>query len=245
MGDLLWLPAALRKAGLKVDETAGWKTRETRNGFAPKGVVCHHTASGPNVSDSAMRGILIAGRADLRGPLAQCGLERDGTWVMIAAGRCNHNGFGQWGNDSIGVEAYNDGKGEPWPKVQLDSYTRGVAVICAHYRWGAHRVKGHKETDPKRKIDPVGIDMAKFRRTVTAHLKPSPPTTAQEIAAMKSVIIKGTTSGHWYISDGITKRQLDSPAHAAVVALTFGAEIAAGNQPYVLDQAIVNDITTV
>jgi hypothetical protein len=107
-------------------------------------------------------------------------------------------------------------------------------------------VKGHKETDPTRKIDPVGIDMYRFRKTVTALLAPpKPPTTAQEIAAMKSVIIKGTTSVHWYISDGITKRQLDSPAHAAVIAYTFGAEIAAGNQPFVLDQAIVNDITTV
>jgi hypothetical protein len=74
---------------------------------------------------------------------------------------------------------------------------------------------------------------------------PKPPSTAKEIAAMKSVIIKGTSSPNWYISDGITKRYISSPSQAAVIALTFGAEIAAGNQPYVLDQAIVNAITTV
>lgn len=75
--------------------------------------------------------------------------------------------------------------------------------------------------------------------------KPKPPTTAQEIAAMKSVIIKGATSPNWYISDGLTKRYISTPAQAAVIAYTFGAEIAAGNQPYVLGQDIVNEIRTI
>lgn len=242
MADLLWLPDALRAAGLEVFETAGWRTRETRPGFGPLGVVCHHTATSTSVSDETMRRILINGRADLRGPLAQCGLRRDGTWDIIAAGRCNHNGYGKWGNDSIGVEAYNDGKGEPWPKAQLDSYTRGVAAICAHYQWGAHRVKGHKETDPTRKIDPVGIDMAKFRRTVTTLNTPPPPPSEPETDMAK--LVKGSSTPNWYITDGITKRFVNDRAEGAALVYAGFATWDNG-EAFVLDQAVVNDIRTV
>jgi len=65
-----------------------------------------------------MERILRDGRRDLPGPLAQLGLRRDGTFVTVAGGRANHNGYGRWGNNSIGVEAYNDGVGEPWPTAQ-------------------------------------------------------------------------------------------------------------------------------
>jgi peptidoglycan hydrolase-like protein with peptidoglycan-binding domain len=55
--------------------------------------------------------VLIEGRSNLPGPLAQLGLGRDGTCYVIAAGRCNHAGAGLWqgvstGNSSfIGTEA--------------------------------------------------------------------------------------------------------------------------------------------
>ena len=44
MADALWLADVLRDAGLEVIELAGWQSRRTRAGFAPQGVVCHHTA---------------------------------------------------------------------------------------------------------------------------------------------------------------------------------------------------------
>lgn len=162
---LTWLADTLRADGLHVIELADWKTRSRKGGITPEGVVCHNTATGPNVPDSNVRALLRDGRSDLPGPLAQLGLERPGTWVVVAAGRCNHNGYGQWGNDSIGVEAYNDGRGEPWPEPQLDAYARGVAAICRRMGWGPERVKGHKETDPDRKIDPT-FDMDLFRSRV-------------------------------------------------------------------------------
>ena len=99
---------------------------------------------------------------------------RDGTYVVIAAGRCNHNGYGTWGNDSIGIEAYNNGVGEPWPEVQLDAYRRGCAAICRHLGFNIAQVRGHKETDSGRKIDPTGIDMGHFRTAVAALLSPAP-----------------------------------------------------------------------
>jgi hypothetical protein len=157
------MAAALRAAGLDVYELPGWETRETHAGFDPQGVVCHHTASGPNWQDGHVAALLRDGRSDLAGPLAQIGLERDGTVVLIAAGRCNHNGYGLWGNDSYGIEAYNDGLGEPWSKEQLKAYRALVRVLCEHHGWGPERVKAHRETDPGRKIDPTGIDMDQFR----------------------------------------------------------------------------------
>jgi len=138
-------------------------------------VVCHHTASGPNWQDGHVAALLRDGRRDLSGPLAQIGLERDGTVVLIAAGRCNHNGYGLWGNDSYGIEAYNDGLGEPWPAAQLDAYRTVCRVLCEHHGWDPiTRVMAHRETDPGRKIDPTGIDMPAFRTAVAAS-KPAPP----------------------------------------------------------------------
>lgn len=141
-----------------------------------KGVVWHHTATGPQVSDAQVDSLLRNGRSDLPGPLSQLGLRRDGTFVVVAAGRCNHNGYGLWGNDSIGIEAYNSGLGEPWPAAQLNAYHLGTAAICRHLRLDpATQVKGHRETDPRRKIDPTGIDMDAARRRIAELLRPAAP----------------------------------------------------------------------
>jgi hypothetical protein len=54
-------------------------------------------------------------RRDLPGPLAQLCLARDGTYFVVAAGRCNHADRGNWqgftaGNANfIGIEAENRG----------------------------------------------------------------------------------------------------------------------------------------
>lgn len=171
---LTWLADVLRSAGLQVDEMDGWRTRGADR-INPEGLVWHHTATPASVSDEAVDRLLRDGRADLPGPLSQLGLRRDGSFVVVAAGRCNHNGFGTWGNDSIGIEAYNDGQSEPWPRAQLDAYDQGSAAICRHLHWTIHHVRGHKETDPDRKIDPRGIDMDKARARVAALITPAPP----------------------------------------------------------------------
>lgn len=173
MARAIWLASVLRNAGLRVVEMDGWETRETRAGFDPQGIVWHHTATSAAVPNANVRRLLRDGRSDLAGPLSQLGLERDGTYVVIAAGRCNHNGYGQWGNDSIGIEAYNDGRGERWSFSQLDAYDRGTAAICRALGVDASQVKGHRETDPGRKIDPTGIDMDAARSRVTGLLKPT------------------------------------------------------------------------
>lgn len=168
---LTWIPDVLRAAGLVVVEWPGWEIRG-RDAISVNGVVCHHTATGPGTSNEAVAQLLEKGRIDLPGPLSQLGLDRDGHYWMIAAGRSNHNGYGTWGNDSIGVEAFNDGRGEPWTAVQMESFARGCAALIGYLGLSIAEVRGHKETDPTRKIDPL-FDMDAFRAQVASHLPPT------------------------------------------------------------------------
>jgi hypothetical protein len=120
---------------------------------------------------------LVQGRSDLPGPLAQLGLGRNGTYYVIAAGRCNHAGAGFWrgvtsGNTNfIGIEAENTGlsNDSPWPEVQMDAYNRGVAAILKHTGREVGFCAGHKEyaLPAGRKDDPA-FDMISFRAAVAA-----------------------------------------------------------------------------
>ena len=175
---LTWLPDILLGAGLKVAEVPGWQSRGRGDVGAIFGVICHHTA-GPMSGNMPSLRMLIDGRPDLSGPLAQLGLGRDGTYYVIAAGRCNHAGHGSWqgrktGNASfIGIEAENRGLPgvDPWPAIQMDAYQHGVAAILRHLGRGAEACAGHKEyaLPPGRKPDPL-FDMPTFRSRVEAIL---------------------------------------------------------------------------
>ncbi|GAB3924958.1 peptidoglycan recognition protein family protein [Mucilaginibacter myungsuensis] len=181
---LTWLADVLKNAGLKVSETDGWKDR----GHGPmgiiKGVLCHHTATPSKKGNMPALKVLINGHGTLKGPLSQLGLGRDGTYHLIAAGKCYHAGKGAWqgitaGNTHfIGIEAENTGgpDDQPWPEVQLDAYQRGVAAILKHIGKGAECCIGHKEYAlPKgRKTDP-GFDMDEFRKKVNMIINPPKP----------------------------------------------------------------------
>lgn len=173
---LVWLHDALLEAGLKVAPVDGWESRGIGDVGRTFGVICHHTAGLENGNMPSL-GTLIHGRPDLNGPLAQLGLGRDGTYYLIAAGRCNHAGVGSWhgvntGNTNfIGIEAENTGLADdaPWPAVQVDAYHRGVAAILKHSGLGAEACAGHKEWAPMRKEDPA-LDMVEFRGVVAGIL---------------------------------------------------------------------------
>lgn len=171
---LLELAADCRTAGLEVVEIAGWQQRGRDLG-AVGAVLAHHTATGPGTSDGAVDRLLRDGRPDLSGPLAQVGLDRAGRVRLIAAGVANHAGAGSWlgvsGNTrALGVEAYNDGRGEGWPPVQLDAWDRLNAVLLRTVALDAGRLCAHREWAPTRKIDPAGIDMDAMRRRAAALL---------------------------------------------------------------------------
>jgi len=183
---LTWLPAVLETAGLKVARVDGWESRGRGDVGRILGVVCHHTV-GPRQGNMPSLRTLIQGRGDLPGPLSQLGLGRDGTYYVIAAGRCNHAGRGNWkglinGNTNfIGIEAENTGGPDdsPWPPAQLDAYRRGVAAILRHCGRSADFCAGHKEyaLPPGRKTDPC-FEMSAFRESIAAIMNgiaPAPP----------------------------------------------------------------------
>ena len=179
---LTWLADVLEQAGLKVAEVPGWQSRGRREMGQVKGVLCHHTAGSVRGNMPSL-GLLVEGRSDLAGPLAQLGLGRDGTFYVIAAGWCNHAGAGRWQDSNngnacfIGIEAENTGRSDdPWPAIQIEAYQRGVAALLRHLGLSADCCAGHKEYAlPKgRKPDP-DFDMFAFRQVVAAMLANSPP----------------------------------------------------------------------
>jgi len=171
---LTWMPAVLLEAGLKVAEQPGWPSRGRAEMGTVLGCMVHHTV-GPRQGNMPSLRTLVQGRSDLPGPLAQLGLGRDGTWYVIAAGRANHAGAGEWlgiteGNSHfIGIECENTGRSDdlPWPDVQMDALRRGVAALLRHAKREAGWCVGHKEYAlPRgRKPDPL-FDMPSFRGQV-------------------------------------------------------------------------------
>jgi N-acetyl-anhydromuramyl-L-alanine amidase AmpD len=179
---LTWLAEILDAAGLKVAEQPGWRTRGRGEMDTVLGVMCHHTA-GPANGNMPSLGIITAGRPDLAGPLAQLSLGRDGAYYVVAAGRANHAGAGNWqglanGNwQFIGIEAENTGlPGDPWPTVQADAYCRGVAALLRRIGAPPRMCCGHKEyaLPAGRKQDP-SFDMNAFRTKVEAIMAGAAP----------------------------------------------------------------------
>lgn len=184
----------LKKWGLTVVEIDGWQQRGwTVNRFgqkwSPRGAVMHHTANGGfRGVDAPSLGVCINGRppspaepTGLPGPLCQMVLGYSGTVYLIAGLGANHAGSGGWGtlqgNGSVwGIEAENNGVGEPWPQVQLDAYYRCAAALAEYTGFAPGSICGHKEWTTA-KIDPAGIDMNGFRRRVATLLEEGPAPT--------------------------------------------------------------------
>ena len=178
--DLLNLPATLERWDLTVVEVTGWEDRRRPGRFDPIGVLIHHTA-GPRGKDAPSLQVCIDGRSDLPGPLCQLLVARSGKVYVISIGKANHAGTGRipdhvpadLGNIRLlGIEAENDGIGEPWPAAQVDAMVRATAAVLDLLGQPRTNVWGHREYAPGRKIDPTGIDMALFRADVAAAQPP-------------------------------------------------------------------------
>jgi hypothetical protein len=176
------LAAVCRNAGLRVVEVPGWQTRGHGGLTAVKTIVCHHTAGPSAAADpSSFPSLKVVrdGRFNqrtqqwiLKGPLCNLGLGRDGIVYAVAAGLAYHAGQVRdpsYANAySLGIEAENDGIGEPWPPVQMAAYVRLCAALANAYKLSPARVLAHREVCAPvgRKIDPTGIVMPTFRAQV-------------------------------------------------------------------------------
>lgn len=168
-----WLADKLREYGCKVVEIDGWKTRGS-SVINPQVLVTHHTASNANSGDAPALGICINGRKDLAGPLANVLISRSGIVYVIASGRANNAGLGSFrgvsGNsNTIGIEAENNGIGEPWGYDQLVAYDKCAAAILDGMGRGPDWMCGHKDWTT-RKIDPAGIITSSMRHNVALHM---------------------------------------------------------------------------
>ena len=151
-----------------------WRTRgrpASTGPFNPTGVLCHHTASPIGTSDHTDISCILAGNSSAPGPISQIYLGRSGVCYLIAAGRANHGGSGiRPGVDSscsdmnaalLGIEAGNNGIGEPWGDALTNIYGEVVAALLAFYGWDIGQVYLHATTGPpsggcNSKIDPAG-----------------------------------------------------------------------------------------
>lgn len=94
------LPDLLGKAGLKVVEIDGWRTRgrpASTGEFKPVGSLNHHDARKDVIGDAAddlawAKHMFITGRPDLPAPLCQLALSMEGVVYVGASGRANHAG---------------------------------------------------------------------------------------------------------------------------------------------------------
>jgi hypothetical protein len=180
-----WIADELIRWGLHVVTDTSWTFRGSTS-FEPSGVLIHHTG-GARGSDAPSLSTVKYGRRDLAPPLCAVLIGRSGRCHVIAAGRANHAGEGgplpgvplNGGNRVLfGVEAENDGLGEPWPDFQVAVMVAVTAALLSRVGSDASWGWGHKEYAPGRKPDPFGIDMGDFRGRVSRCLGSGPKATA-------------------------------------------------------------------
>lgn len=184
-----------RGAGWPVIEVDGWPDRARGSGGYASGkpdhVMAHHTASGASSDGWPDVNYMTYSHQDA--PLCNLYLARAGTIYVCAGGATNTNGTGDcphlspdsMNSSAVGIEAGNDGVGEPWPDPQQDAYVALCRVLCDAYGIAVDRVHGHAEWAPTRKIDPAGNsryavggatwDLAAFRHDIGAGTTPTPP----------------------------------------------------------------------
>ena len=135
----------------------GWSIRGSST-FSPHGSVNHHTA-GAATGVLPSLGVLVNGRPGVPGPLCNAAQDRLNRIWMIAAGRANHAGTGDWkglqGNSSVwGLEVEHIGTTlEPIEWAQWNAMWRFHAAVADFSGFDAGLVCQHFEWAPERKID--------------------------------------------------------------------------------------------
>lgn len=162
---------------LDVVTIPGWHTRGSAT-FNPHGVILHHDASSVQSGEWGALKIIVNGRPGIPGPLSQFQLARTGRVALVACGRANHAGVGSWpgigGNSTCwGIEAANNGVGEPWPDVQVAAYTTLVRALADFSAFDLLNLSPlHREWAPRRKTDAHGLDAPALRANAVALTMP-------------------------------------------------------------------------
>lgn len=183
--------ARLRARGFTVLEEPGWEDRgyQGRSLTRVSSIVPHHTVDDPPGDYPSLR-VVRDGRTGVPGPLAQWGIGRTGRIRVIAAGLCNHAGrtwFPWQGNSqAVGIEAANDGVGEPWGSDLMAAYVALCQELMAEYDVPLAQVLAHKEiAKPRGRKSDVNFDMAGFRARLLLPIPPLPHD--QEVELMSAL----------------------------------------------------------
>lgn len=181
MATIPWLADVLREAGVEVVEEGNWRGRAVPGSFNPIGVLWHHTASstsGPGNPHPGL-GVVINGRSDLQGPLAQALVDYNGVFHVISAGRCNHAGrarvsgpipAGDGNTMLIGWEIDYNGQTQQMSAAQYSASVKATVAVLRQLGRDAEHVRGHRETSTTGKIDPYAIDLDALRAEVAGLL---------------------------------------------------------------------------
>lgn len=217
------------------------------------GITEHHTGGG-SASASYLRFLFEEGRPaeGIPGPLCNEATDRDGTVWVGAVGRANHAGSGSSSTrDHVRNENYPgytvelkpgpDGVngnplyyGNEWiysgtvpPTArQYRAAALAAAARCDAHGWSALSVIAHRE-HTRRKDDPFGVNMARFRADVATLLKAGPAATATYVADGKLSIVKPPTD----TATGGTKMTLTPADLDAIEARSYNGAMRA-NRDY-------------
>lgn len=233
------LPRALAARGLTVETVPGWETRGS-SVFSPGGAVCHWTAGPANSKTRPSLGVVTNGRPGLAGPLCNVYLDRNGIAVVVAAGRANHAGVGNWrglsGNASVfGTEAESAGPTD-WTAAQRVAYPKVNAAFCDIGGFGPEMVCGHSEWAGPRKVDINGYTMSEMRAAVAAILagKTGPATEIPPVQEDDMRILRAPDTGNVYLDSGLSIDHIQMG--------TWNAAKAAGYPSSELLQVQINDL---
>ena len=265
---LTWLADVLRANGLTVIDSGygidGWENRARSSGGFPEtplGVQWHHTASSTSPeNDIAWQ---IYGCDDA--PVGNMLLARDGSIWLVAAGAANTAGKGgplslsrgtipldSANTRTVAIEVANNGVGENWPEVQINSYF--IASNAINAQLGnlpsdvfSHALgSGNGWTD--RKIDPATADavqgpwkpravnssgtwslddiraecLARAGGTIPIPKPPKPPT-SKEGKLYVLLVQDGDPQGRTFLSDLTTKTYIPDPDALAAITFTLAA----------------------
>lgn len=164
-----------RAEGVPYDLVPHWETRGSGQFVAIDTALDHHDAFPARTGPFGGLRTCTFGREDLRNSLCMFYLGSDdvaghddrrwSTFYVVAALVSWHAGKGHITTNprSRGIEARNDGVGEPWPAQQLRTYVflDAMAAIV----WGAETYD-HKEHSSTGKVDRNLIDPDAWRREV-------------------------------------------------------------------------------
>jgi len=187
---MLGLAEALRRFGLTVELVPGWETRGSAV-FNPGGSVGHHTAGSSRGTRPSLN-ICVNGRTDLPGPLCNTFTDRNGVAIVVASGRANHAGPGNFrglvGNSSVlGHEAEDEGDGQ-WTEAQRWAFPRVHAAHLWLLGRDASWYCSHRTyaTPPGRKPDPAGLADVDIQRQIHALLTNTTTTTEDDMTPEQS-----------------------------------------------------------